>query len=309
MRFPSRHAALSLLATLLLACSGSRPDAEGKGVPAPQAARPAADSVGVLVGAGDVAACNPDGAARTADLLDSIPGTVFVAGDAVYGSDEQPHAYEECYGTTWQRHKARTRPVLGNHDYLTTTPAQYFDYFGAAAGERPGGYYSYEVGPWHVVALNSNIDVRYNSPQERWLRDDLARHSGSCALAIAHHPRFSSGPHSGRERDLRAIWRDLEDAGATALLSGHDHLYERFTPMRGDGSPDSLHGVRQFVVGTGGAGHYPVRELDVGSEVRGVGVYGVLKLTLRPRSYSWEFVPVQGGEFRDSGSGSCRPLR
>jgi hypothetical protein len=303
---------LAALAMLLVACNGARPEVERQsGAPAPRSlatagTTPPPPGWNVLVGAGDVAACNPDGAALTAALLDSIPGTVFVAGDAAYGEKRGPNPFRTCYDETWGRHKARTRPTLGNHDYLTTTPATYFDYFGNAAGPRPGGYYSYDVGPWHVVALNTNIDTRHGSAQDRWLRDDLADHRGRCTVAVMHHPRFSSGPHGTADHDLIPLWETLEGGGVSVAISGHDHLYERFQPMRSDGTSDSVRGIRQFVAGTGGAGHYPVMQVVAGSEVRNADTYGVLALTLEPDRYRWAFVPVQGAVFRDSGAARCR---
>ena len=261
----------------------------------------------ILVGAGDIAACELTGARKTAQLLDSIPGIVFVAGDAAYGSATVPNPFATCYDSTWGRHKARTRPVPGNHDYEVTGVPMYFDYFGTQAGPRPNGYYSFEAGAWHIIALNSNIAMGANSPEYKWFRADLLAHRGQCAMAFMHHPRWSSGPHEGKERMI-PFWELLAKHGASVMVAGHDHIYERFRPMNNGGGVDSARGVREFIVGTGGGGHYALGAVERGSEVRDDKTYGVLKLTLRPDDYSWEFIPVRGSSFHDSGTSRCHPL-
>jgi hypothetical protein len=260
----------------------------------------------VLVGAGDIAVCGNPGAEATAALLDTIPGTVFTLGDNAYPSGTAAE-FASCYGPTWGRHKARTRPAPGNHDYGTAGGAAYYDYFGTA-GERGRGYYSYDLGAWHVVVINSNCSqvggCQAGSPQEQWLRADLAANPARCTLAYWHHPRFSSGPH-GSSREMAPIWQALYDAGADVVLAGHDHFYERFAPQDPRGVADPERGVRQFTVGTGGASHYAVAQIMANSEVRNGETFGVLKLTLHPTSYDWEFIPVLGKTFTDSGSGAC----
>jgi len=257
----------------------------------------------VLVGAGDITSCWYDTDEATAKLLDSIPGTVFTAGDNAYetGSAKQ---YRDCYAPTWGRHKARTRPSPGNHDYSSAGAPGYFGYFGAAAGPPGRGYYSYDLGGWHIIALNSNVATRVGSLEERWLRRDLALHPARCTLAYWHHPRFSSGLH-GDSTALQSIWQALYDAGADVVVNGHDHTYERFAPQTPSGALDSARGIREFVVGTGGAGFYGFTHIRENSEVRNNTTHGVIKLTLRPDGYDWEFVPVAGKTFRDSGSGKC----
>lgn len=273
------------------------------------AAAAAAAEDPVLVGAGDIADCKTlSGAAKTAALLDQIPGTVFTLGDNAYDSGT-PRQFADCYGPTWGRHRDRTRPVIGNHDYRTAFANGYFDYFGAAAGDRTKGYYSYDVGTWHVVVVNSNCTqvagCKMGSPQVEWLREDLAAHPAACTLAMWHHPRFSSGREHGDDPGMRDVWQVLYDARAELVLSGHDHDYERFAPMDAGGRVDRERGVRQIVAGTGGRELYPWAATRTGSEVKNNETFGVLKLTLHPGSYDWEFIPVEGGTFHDRGSDKC----
>lgn len=262
----------------------------------------------VLVGAGDIADCGElSGAAKTAILLDRIEGTVFTLGDNAYDSGT-PQQFADCYAPTWGRHKARTRPIPGNHDYRTNGAKGYFDYFGAAAGDPAKGYYSYDLGAWHVVALNSNCSqaggCQAGSPQEKWLKEDLAAHPALCTAAMWHHPRYSSAEH-GDDRSVRDLWQALYAAGVELVLSGHDHTYERFAPQDADGKADPDRGVRQFVVGTGGRAEYKWGRLDANSEARNNDTFGVLKLTLHSDAYDWEFVPVDGASFTDKGSARC----
>jgi acid phosphatase type 7 len=263
----------------------------------------------VLAGAGDIASCVSDGDEATATLLDAIDGVVFTLGDHAYEAGT-PIEFEACYEATWGRHKARTRPTPGNHDYLTPGASGYFDYFGAAAGEPNKGYYSYRLGAWHIVVLNSNCDdaggCGTDSAQVKWLRANLASAGTMCTLAYWHHPRFSSGPH-GSEPTLQAFWQALHDHGAEVVLSGHDHVYERFAPQDSEGRLDPTRGLRQFVVGTGGGSHHRFSGPPIAnSEIRNDDTFGVLKLTLYPASYEWQFIPVAGRTFTDSGSAPCR---
>jgi len=257
----------------------------------------------VLVGAGDIATCASTNDEATAALLDTIPGVVFVAGDNAYqnGSIDD---YRLCYGPTWGRHRARTRPTPGNHEYHTPGAYPYFAYFGATAGDTGKGYYSYDVGAWHVVAINSNIRRGAGSPQERWLRADLAQHLTKCTIAYWHYPRFSSGVH-GNDTTMKAIWQALYDGGADVVISGHDHIYERFAPQTPDGMADATRGIREFVVGTGGGDLTTVVKVQGNSEVRISGTFGVLKLILQPTSYSWRFIAARGGTATDSGTANC----
>ena len=264
----------------------------------------------VLVAAGDIASCGSQGDEATAALLDGVAGTVAPLGDNVYMSGTAEEFYE-CYTPSWGRHRARTRPAVGNHEYGSADAAPYFDYFGPAAGDRARGYYSYDLGAWHVVVLNSNcgeVSCAAGSAQERWLRADLAAHPSACTVAYWHHPRFNSGAsHQGEpvEEALRPFWNALHEHGVELVLNGHEHVYERFAPQTPDGASDPERGVRQFTVGTGGKspGRLGVREAN--SEVFEPGTYGLLKLTLRDGGYEWQFVPVAGGTFTDSGSAAC----
>jgi acid phosphatase type 7 len=219
--------------------------------------------------------------------------------------------FEDCYGPSWGRFKGRTKPVPGNHEYFTEGARGYFEYFGEAAGDPEAGYYSYELGSWHVVALNSNCEeVRCGpgSAQTRWLKEDLAANDeAQCTLAYMHHPRFSSGEkHGPTAGGVEELWEALYEADADVVLSGHEHNYERFSPQDPQGKADPEGGIRQFVVGTGGGGgEGPISDPIANSKVRTDGTDGVLKLTLHPKSYEWEFVPVEGESFTDSGGAQC----
>jgi len=256
----------------------------------------------VFVGAGDIATGGGNDEA-TARLLDGIAGTVFTLGDNVY-SNGTAAEFAERYEPTWGRHKARTRPVPGNHDYGTSGAAGYFGYFGAAAGDPTKGYYSYDLGDWHIVALNSEIDVGAGSTQEQWLRSDLAASTKTGTLAYWHRPRFSSGAHGSSTRTT-ALWQALYDYNAEIVLVGHDHNYQRFAPQTAAGVADPARGIRQFVVGTGGAGLYDFSTPIANTEAYNVNTHGVLKLTLHPGRYDWQFVPVAGKTYTDSGSAAC----
>jgi hypothetical protein len=260
-----------------------------------------------LIAAGDIADCTPQ-AEQTAKLLDGLAGVIAVPGDAVYETGSLQE-YTSCYRPTWGRHKWRTRPAVGDHDYKTPGAAGFFAYFGAAGGVPGTGWYSYEVGSWHVVVLNTACDqiggCGPGSLQETWLRADLAAHPAYCTLAYWHTPRFSSGSH-GSSVTVKPLFQALYDHGVELVLSGNDHDYERFAPQDPSGSLDQAKGVRQFVVGTGG--RY-LRPLDTAhqpnSEVANDTTFGVLDLELNALGYDWRFVPVAGSSFTDSGSGSC----
>lgn len=265
-------------------------------------------SSGVFVGAGDIASCSYDEDEETAKLLDKIPGIVFTLGDNAYpdGTDEE---FSDCYDPTWGRHKARTRPTAGNHDYHVSGASGYFNYFGEAAGDPDKGYYSYDIGAWHIIALNSQCDeiggCDIDSPQGKWLQADLASNPRLCTLAYWHKPRFSSSSIHGNNKTMKDFWYLLYEAGADVVLNGHAHNYERFAPQDPDGVADPESGIRQFVAGTGGTGLYPFATIQPNSEIRESSTHGVLKLILHPTSYAWEFIPVAGKTFRDSGSAPC----
>ncbi len=265
------------------------------------------------MGAGDIALCGSGGDEATAQLLDAIfsggaPGNVFTAGDNAYNSGTASE-FADCYEPTWGRHKARTKPAPGNHDYNTGGASGYFGYFGAAAGDPSKGYYSYNLGTWHIIVVNSNCSevggCDAGSPQEQWLRADLAANPAVCTLAYWHHPRFSSSSTHGSSTLTQAIWQALYDYDAEVVVSGHDHNYERFAPQDANGGADPAGGIRQFVVGTGGKSHYSFGAPIANSDVRNGDTYGVLKMTLHSTSFDWEFVPVAGKTFSDSGSQSC----
>jgi acid phosphatase type 7 len=253
----------------------------------------------VLVGAGDIASCAYSTDTATAKLLDDISGTVFTTGDNVYTNGTYTQ-YKDCYGPNWGRHKSRTKPSPGNHEYNTSRAAGYFQYFNNILS-----YYAYNLGDWRIYALNSNIDVSATSAQIKWLKDDLAKNPKKCVLAYWHHPRWSSGAKYGNNSKYQTLWKTLYDAGAELVINGHEHHYERFKQMNASGSAVSK-GLRAFVVGTGGAGLYGFGSIRSTSEVRNSSTHGVLKLTLSSTSYSWNFIPVAGKSFTDSGTTSCR---
>jgi acid phosphatase type 7 len=262
-----------------------------------------------LVGAGDIASCSYTQDSATAKLLGAIPGTVFTLGDNAY-PDGTLWQFRHCYKPTWGQYKERTRPTAGNHDYHTTGARAYFDYFGWRAG-RPGrGYYSYERGSWHIVALNSNCNkvggCGRRSPQGRWLRNNLANHPARCTLAYFHHPLYATGNNTATP-EVRPFWRILYDRGADVILSGHAHRYERYAPITPGGVIDSQKGIRQFVVGTGGnsGGGDIYYDQAPGVQVVKLGTPGVLRLNLGAGTYQWKFVPVAGKTFTDTGTDEC----
>ena len=259
-----------------------------------------------LAGAGDIARCGATGDEQTATVLDGIEGTVFTAGDNAY-LDGTSREFAQCYEASWGRHRERTNPVPGNHDYHTAGAAGYKEYFGKAATPNGTTWYAYDLGAWRIYALDSECAAiggcGSSSPQARWLATDLARHPRRCVAAILHAPLFSSGMHHGDVR-MAWMWRTLDAAGAEVVVSGDDHVYERFARKHSDGSA-SASGVRQFVVGTGGATLGRFGSVVPNSVVRWNGSFGVLVLRLRPASYSWRFAPVAGSTFQDTGSSPC----
>jgi acid phosphatase type 7 len=261
----------------------------------------------VIVAAGDIADCSSDGDEATARRVVGMEGTVLTLGDNAY-EDGTAQDFSECYEPTWGQFKERTRPAPGNHDYETEGALAYFDYFGEAAGQPGKGYYSYDLGQWHIVALNSNcedVGCAASSPQLRWLQADLAKHAKSCTLAYFHYPLFSSGEYRPGIREVKPLWEALYAAEADVVLNGHDHNYQRFAPQDPNGNADPQRGIREFVVGTGGRSHYTILGPIANSEVYNDETYGVLKLTLRPESYEWRFLPVESETFTDSGSAGC----
>ena len=265
----------------------------------------------VIAAAGDIAGCGYEDDEATAKILDTLdPTKVLTLGDNVYevGSDSE---FAECYEPTWGRHKARTSPAVGNHEYKTAGASGYFNYFGEAAGDRSQGYYAFDLGAWRIYALNSNCEqvaCATGSPQEQWFRSDLIANPRSCVLAYTHHPRFSS--HSSAERrdndDVAALYEAFYEASGDVWLAAHNHYYERLARLDPNGALDPFGGVRTFVVGTGGNGLYPFGTPISGSEVRNNSTHGVLSLRLHETSYEWEFLPEAGKTFTDAGTDTCQ---
>ena len=260
----------------------------------------------VLIGAGDICVTSIIGnAAATAKLVAARPAAhVFTLGD---NSNETGTAsqYTSCYAKTWGAFLSRTHATIGNHDCMTSGCAPYYSYFGAAAGPSGKGYYSYDLANnWHVVVLNTQGTqiggTGANTPEETWLRADLAAHAGMHVIAMFHIPLFTSGELS---RDAYAVWwQDLYAAHADLILNGHDHLYERFAPQSPAGKADP-NGIREITIGTGGAPPQAFGPtIAANSQVRQTGTFGVLQLTLHVHSYSWQFIPVAGSTFTDSGT-------
>jgi hypothetical protein len=284
----------------------------------------------VIAAAGDIA-CDPDDSSFnggngtsqecrqqwTANVIASIgPAAVLPLGDNQYYCGGLA-AFLGSYNQSWGAFKSITHPSVGNHEYLTSGGTDcnagnagangYFSYFGSAAGQRGQGYYSYNVGAWHLIVLNSNCSdaggCSATSPQGQWLANDLATHQNVCTLAYWHIPLFSSGGRANN--NSRAFWDQLYNAGADVVLNGHDHTYERFAPQTPTGQRNDARGIREFVVGTGGANHTSFVTTAANSEVRNDTTFGILKVTLHATSYDWQFIPEAGQTFTDSGSTSC----
>jgi hypothetical protein len=273
-----------------------------RGAPTSPTPGPGAGGTGRLAGAGDIAMCGSPGAELTARLLDGLDAAVFTAGDNAYVSGTAEE-FQRCYDPAWGRHRGRTRPAPGNHDYGTPGAGPYFAYFGARAGEPGRGYYAYTLASWRIIVLNSEIDAGPGSEQARWLRSELASNQAACTLAIFHRPLFTSGVN-GDNPDMREFWRALYDGGAEIVVNGHDHQYERLALLDPDGRPDARRGLRQFTVGTGGVPLYPLRAPRSFTEALG-SAHGVILFTLEPGSYEWAFIPVEGAALFDSGFGAC----
>jgi hypothetical protein len=263
------------------------PDASGSPRPEPE----------VLLATGDIGSCESQADDAVADLASRLDGTIALLGDTVY-EEGTPQQYARCFDPSWGPMRSRFRPAVGNHEYLTAGAGGYFDYFGSAAGEEGQGWYSYELGAWHVVVLNSNcslVGCGDDSPQLRWLRADLAAHPSDCLLAYWHHPRWSSGRH-GSTPSVDGFWQVMREAGADVVIGGHDHTYERI----------EIDGIRQFVVGTGGRNLYPFEKPPLPqTKARTDSAFGLLWLSLAADGYAWEFLALGRGNFADAGRGSC----
>jgi len=267
---------------------------------------PPTDSAVTLIVAGNIASCSSTRDELTAQLLDTLPGTVLTLGDAVV---PDASAYTTCYDPSWGRHKARTYNTLGNHDYYNGHVSGVWDYWGDRAGPRNLGYYSFDVGAWHIIVLNSNgsfVPDGAGSAQDVWLQNDLAANSKKCTLATFHQPRFFSSDTPGWTSDdgVKNFWTRLYAAGVDLVLNGQQHQYERLTPMTPDGVVDNVQGIRSIDVGTGGESTALPVAIHPNSEVIS-DAFGVLKLTLYADHYTWQFVPMQGQSFSDQGSGTC----
>src|SRR5947209_5602777 len=274
------------------------------------AVRVMAPGTQVLLFAGDIADCGSTGRTQTASLLDGLAGTVITGGDNAYPSGDSTD-YENCYGPTWGRQLYRTYATHGNNDYGSGNANGTFNYFGASAGPRGLGYYSFDVGSWHIVVLNSNytfVPTAVGSAQELWLKSDLGAAGGKCMLAVWHHPRFYSSTTSPLSAGSSTLpfWNDLYAAHADVILNGHMHDYERFAQTDPSGNLDLSNGIREIIAGTGGGGFDATNTVFwPNSQVRISGVYGVLKLTLSSTAYSWQFIPVAGQAATDSGTTTC----
>ena len=300
-------AALALCAALCTGCGGN-----GAGSPAsPTPGGPGSGTGGfgappvpdeVIVGAGDIAGCGVGDSEATAKLLDRMPGVVFTLGDNVQdqGTAEE---YAKCFDPAWGRHRWRMLSTAGNHDWYGGHGSPYFAYFGTSAGPAGLGYYSMTVGAWHLVVLNTNLPAGEPSAQYRWLKDDLEASPAACTIMLWHEPLFTSG-RAENATFMRDVWRLAQQHGVDVVLNGHNHAYERFAPQDADGRADPR-GPRQFVVGTGGYPLYARTRSQPNSQIYESDTWGVLRLTLKTGLYEWEFVPVAGKTFRDSGSSAC----
>jgi acid phosphatase type 7 len=305
----------TVVAVLLILVGGwtlmARGATDPGGIPTPSAADP------VIAAAGDIA-CDPtansgspvrcDQAATAQQILSLNPTAVLALGDQQYESNTTA-AYTAVFDATWGAFKDKIKPTIGNHEYLTPDATGYFAYFGAAAGDPTKAYYSYDLGAWHLVSLNSECShiggCGRGSPQEEWLLADLAAHPATCTLAYWHEPRWSSGEH-GNARQMTTIWNDLVAAHADVVLSGHNHDYERFPALDANGAPSAT-GVQEFVVGTGGKNHYAFGTAPaISGELRNDTAFGILRMDLHATSYDWQFLPAPSYTFTDSGSAACR---
>jgi len=277
------------------ACGSGSSNTPGPGPdPINPGTTPPPPQIAVFVGAGDIADCGaPDrgaSAEATAKLLDRIPGAVFTTGDNVYFNATTAD-FQNCYDPRWGRHKARTFPAPGNHEYQSPGALPYFDYFGDRAGPRGAGFYSFSLGNWHIVSLNSEVGVSQGQEQYVWLRQDLQATAAArtrCTLALWHHPLFTSGPSGGTSSRMRDMWSLMYEFGVDVAITGHDHFYERFAPQDATGRRDPF-GIQQFIAGTGGAALYDFGPAHPNSQFR-LKTFGVLRLTLRDAGYDTVFI-------------------
>ncbi|WP_239489654.1 metallophosphoesterase [Luteitalea sp. TBR-22] len=294
---------LALGLALLVGCDKGASSPSTPVSPTPPTSPIGASSEAFFIGAGDIGYCEPSGATpgatATAAIIERMSGVVFTAGDNAYMHGRLTD-FQQCYDKSWGRFKSRTWATPGNHEYETPGASGYFDYYGERAGPYGVGYYSYDVGPWHVVSLNSEIPMSPGSAQAAWLRADLQARRTACTAAIIHRPLLSSGPN-GDNPGVRDLWQILAEAGADLVISGHDHHYERHAAIDPNGVPSSR-GMRLFTVGTGGAPIYRSGGLRPTSEAK-VMEYGVIRFTFQPTGYRWEFHTSSG--IVDSGVDVC----
>jgi hypothetical protein len=285
---------------------GSDGAASGSGLPLPTFGPDPSGTV-VLTGAGDIARCGSDGARQTSDLLLAQQGAFFTAGDNAYEAGTASE-FASCYDPTWGRVRGRTiLPVAGERDWATKGAAGYLAEFGPTAAPQGVTWYSTDIGAWHVIVLDSDCaqvgGCAATSPQGRWLANDLTTSTARCTLAIWHQPRFSSG-EQGDDAQVAPFWDLLHRDGAELVINAHDRDYERFAPQDPGAREERPGGIREIVVGTGGADLGQFGRTAPNSEFRMAGTYGVLRLTLHPANYDWEFLPVTG-DIADSGSTVC----
>jgi hypothetical protein len=261
----------------------------------------------VIVVAGNIATCGTTNDEGTGAILDTLAGTIFTLGDNVF-PEGSADSYSSCYEPSWGRHKARTYATLGNHEYMSGNAGPSFDYFGDRAGPRDRGYYSRDLGNWHIIVLNVSDMMAFEegSAQDQWLQADLAANKKACTLALWHNPRFFSSNTLGWTSNayVTDVWQRLYDAGVDVVLNGNQHHYERFPPMSPTGSLDEQRGIRAFNIGTGGESTESMVAVAQHSAARSEA-FGILKMTLEEGSYSWQFVPSVAGQFTDEGVGSC----
>jgi hypothetical protein len=254
----------------------------------------------ILVGAGDIGLCGSRGAIATGRLVEAMLGEVFLVGDIAYPNGSLG-AFRQCFEPVWGHTRDRWHPVPGNHEYESADAVPYFQFFGDVAGPPGLGYYRFLAGEWLILMLNSNIDVGRNSPQYRYVRESLQAGTFRCQMAMWHHPLFSSGPN-GNTVKMRDIFQLLYENGVDVVVNSHDHVYERFSRQDADGRLDER-GIRQFIVGTGGADLSPFVRTSPNSGQR-ISAFGVMRFTLRPDSYDWEFLETTGS-LGDNGTTAC----
>jgi 3',5'-cyclic AMP phosphodiesterase CpdA len=295
-----------------MACSSS-PAAPSPGVATPPGQTPGGGNAGPsgpgptgatvrMVGVGDIGMCGSPGVARTASLVGNLEGQILLVGDIAYLHGTMAN-FRDCFEPLWGRFRSRWRAVPGNHEYETANAADYYTYFGDASGVDNTGFYSFMAGDWLILMLNSNIPAGRNSAQWEFVRRQIDQQRTPCTMAVWHHPLFSSGPN-GNNANMRDLWALLEAAPIEVILNGHDHLYERFARQLSDGSPEPAKGIREFIVGTGGADLYGFFRQSANSEAR-FSEHGAMQFTLEPAQYRWEYRNVTGTVL-DFGLDTCR---